>query len=290
MSASPNWTKEELDRLRDLYPKIGKCVELQEAFPLRALTAICLKASRMGYKVINNIRKGRTNAEYLDLIESTGFIPLEEYQGSTVPILHMCGICEHEWHVRPQQVLREGSKCPQCDVISRKNSLDKVDNLLSNSGFTRLSAYTGALDLIRLKHDRCGYEWDTVYSYIQQDSGCPLCNKGFGSNVNKETLPEKATIYLLRIKTTTEYFLKIGVTSRPIKRRLSEISSRIPNISTVLYLYSTVDTGINILKKERKILSTFDKFTSVSKFDGCSELLDISNDINLIKEIMNENI
>jgi predicted Zn-ribbon and HTH transcriptional regulator len=290
MSASPNWTKEELDRLKDLYPKIGKCAELQEAFPLRPLTGICLKANRMGYKVINNIRKGRSNIEYLRLIEATDFIPLEEYQGSTVPILHMCGICEHEWLVRPQQVLREGSKCPECDLINRKNSLDKVDALLNNSGFTRLSEYTGALDLIRLKHNHCGYEWDTVYSHIQQESGCPLCNKGFGSGISKETLPEKATIYLLRIKTSTEYFLKIGVTSRPIKRRLSELSSRIPNISTVTCLYDTIDTGINILKKEKKILSAFNKFISISKFEGCSELLDINNDINLIKEIMNENI
>lgn len=290
MAASPNWTKEELDKLSELYPKLGKCKELQEAFPLRALAGICLKASRMGYKVINNIRKGRTNTEYLELMETTNFIPLEEYKGSTVPILHMCGICEHEWFARPQQVLREGSKCPQCDLNNRKNSLDKVDALLNNSGFTRLSEYTGALDLLRVRHNHCGYEWDTVYSYIQQDSGCPLCNKGFGSGISKETLPEIATIYLLRIKTNTEYFLKIGVTSRPIKRRLSEISSRIPNISTMSCLYDTIDTGINILKKEKKILSTFDKFTSISKFDGCTELLDISNNINLIKEIMNENI
>lgn len=291
MSASPNWTKEELDVLKEAYPRLGRCKELQDLFPTRPLQGIALKANRMGYKVTNNIRRGRSNEEYLGLCEQTNFIPLEKYKGSTTPIKHMCGICEYEWKARPQHILRTGAKCPICSHRDRLLTVEDVDKVLNTAGFSRLSPYIGALSTLKIKHDYCGYEWDTVYSYIQQGSGCPLCNRGFGSQYSNGTLPETATIYLLEVNTAEYTCYKIGVTSRSISTRIRELKSRIPSsIVELKVVYLTKDSGLNILRKEKLVLSSFLKFQPCKRFEGSTELLDKSIDINLVKEIMNENI
>jgi len=289
VSKHPNWTKEELKILEEAYPRLGRCKELQQLFPSRNLEAIALKANRMGYTVLNNIRKGRTNEEYLALLENTNFISLEPYKGSTTPIMHMCGICEYEWLTRPQHVLKEGASCPKCSTHG-KLAIAEVDSVLKIAGFTRLSEYVGALQPILLKHNLCGYTWNTVYSYIQQGSGCPICNIGFGTKYSGENMPEKAFIYLFKVTTKTEIFLKIGITARPIHRREVELKSRIPNLVTLELLHYVEDTGLNILRKEKLVLATFKGYTPICKFEGSTELLPIECNHNNIIDIMNEKI
>lgn len=195
MAKSPNWTIIELALLKEKYPVLGRSKELLSLFSNRTIEGICLKANRLGLKTNINLRKRKTNEEYTDLLEKTNFIALEAYKGSTVPIMHMCGICDHEWLTRPQHVLKIGAKCPKCDENTRLATsavrLIEVAGILEASGFIPLSEYTGALDSIRLKHIHCGYEWNTVYSYIQQGSGCPKCNVGFGY-ITKNNFPEIA--------------------------------------------------------------------------------------------------
>lgn len=77
------WSNEEIDLLKLSYPELGKCAELQALFPNRTLTAITVKASKLGLHVKNNIRKRRTNVEYLELIKDTNFISLDSYKGYT---------------------------------------------------------------------------------------------------------------------------------------------------------------------------------------------------------------
>lgn len=289
MSASPNWSSEEIDKLKEAYPKLGKCQELQDMFPNRPLTGIALKANRLGLKVLNNIRQGRTNKEYLELVEKTNFVPLDEYKGSTVPILHMCGICDHEWLARPQHILKPGARCPMCDITNRRVPINIVDETIKSAGCIRLSEYTGALDTIKLRH-KCGYEWDTVYSYIQQGSGCPICNKGFGYSLSKENIPSSATLYLLKLESVEFVCYKIGVTSRDLSIRLKELKSELPLNIRIHIIHKVVDSGINVLKKEKEILSDHLKYKCPYLFNGHTELLDKSIDVELIKRNMNEDI
>lgn len=277
MAKSPNWTEKELEILKENYPKLGKCKQLEDLFVDRSLTAICLKASREGLKVINNIREKRTNAEYENLLNNTNFISLEIYKGSTIPILHLCKICESEWITRPQHALRPGANCPKCSLDNRLNDVVEVDKVLKEGNFHQLTEYTGSLDAILLKHNTCGYIWTTKYSYIQQGSGCPLCNKGFGSySYSKNTDIEKATIYLLKITSNSETFLKVGVTLRNLSKRVSELKSRIGPNTCIEILYERQGLGKNILNLENNILKTFTKYKSMTKFDGCTELLDFN--------------
>ena len=296
MSKYPNWTPEEIALLKKLYPLYGKDKILLDKFPGRHLDAICLKASRLGLKVINNVTKARTNDEYVKFLEdSTDFIPLEPYKGSTTPILHMCGICDHEWKTRPQAIMKPGAKCPICSLHSRMNSLDKVLAVLESANMRLLSDYKGALSPITLEHKLCGHKWDTKYSYIQQGSGCPICNKGFGY-YSKETCPEKATLYVLDIIINSCRYIKIGITSRTIGRRINEISSRIGDeLLLIKPIILATGSGKDILSLEQKLLSNenIKKVIPIKQFEGCTELRSedsLSLVFNLIKENNNVTI
>lgn len=286
MTKSPNWTQEEITLLTQVYPELGKSNELQLLFPTRNLNAISLKASRLGLKIKRNIRAGRSNEEYLELLEKTNFIALDTYKGSTEAILHMCGDCEYEWLARPQQLLKIGAKCPICSHKSRLLSLDTVDNTLLKANLIRLSEYTGSLDKILVKHTKCDHEWWTVYSYIEQGSGCPKCNRGYGYKHSVNT-PDIATLYLFKIHVGAEIFLKVGVTCRPINIRQRELKSSIGlELNPIIEVLSTISgTGKYILDIEWNLLCKYKKYTSILQFNGYTELLHIENMENIMKDI-----
>lgn len=281
------WTQEEIEILKNMYPKLGKCQELQALFPNRNLNSITLKASRLGIKVLNPKTKGRTNQEYIALLEKTNFICLEEYKGSTIPILHMCVICDHEWKTRPQAVLRTNARCPACDLRFRKVDINTVDSVLANVGIVRISEYTGALSPLVVKHLVCDTTWTTKYAHIQQGSGCGICNKGFGYLPTNSV--EKAKVYLLDIITSTEHFIKVGVTVQPINRRISSIKSELKSTGIKIRVLAEKElNGNNALNLESLILKNYTRYNTKLDFSGKTELLDISNDISKIIQEINE--
>lgn len=292
MAKSPNWTDEEIELLAVAYPYLGSCVELKEMFPHRTLEAITLKANRMGFKVTNNPRERMSNDDYVYMCKTTDFTPLEVYRGSTTPILHKCNICGNEWNARPQHILKEGAKCPVCSKEHLHNTtLQKVTKVLKDSGLEQLSEYTGALDPIVLKHTFCGNIWTTRYTHIQQGSGCPKCNRGFGYKYGS-TIPENAYLYVIEIIFTNgEHCLKIGITSRlDYSIRFEEISSSIRTDNLIVFkpLFVLKSNGRTILDIEHTLLSSEHKYTSKYLFNGCKETYSLSV-IKIINKIIEEN-
>jgi predicted Zn-ribbon and HTH transcriptional regulator len=285
MVRSPNWTEAELSILKEAYPKIGGCKELQDLLPNRGLEAICLKANRIGLKVVNNIRVGRTDEWYVKELLNTNFVSMEKYKGSTTPIKHRCKICLHEWLTRPQHALKEGANCPICDLKLRTNNIEYIDSILDKAEMLRHSEYRGSLKPLLLEHLNCGYMWETKFSYIQQGSGCPLCNRGFGHSLSKESMPSKAKLYLLEVVAGGERFLKVGVTVRPTSKRINEFKSRFEEVyPTVLLLAELESAGIEVLKKEQYLLSKYTKYESKLYFEGRTELIDYSDKELILKE------
>lgn len=273
-----NWGVEELALLKEVYPKLGKSDKLLEYFPGRTLEAIALKANRIGLKVLNNIRQLRTHSWYIDKLLGidSSIIPLEEYKGSTVPIEHECGTCGYLWKTRPQAVLRPGALCPLCSKRAQLVPTKEIDEVLAKVECIRVSNYEGALKPITVKHS-CGYEWVTKYSYIQQGSGCPVCNKGFGY-INKENYPDKAFFYAIEVVLWGgERFIKVGVTVRSdIQKRINEITASI-GASKILIIKPLIigkGDGLTILQLEEDILQdkSINKHVSLLNFCGNTEL------------------
>lgn len=284
------WTKKELELLTEAYPKLGRCSELQKLFPTRTMEGICLKANRIGLRRINNPRIKRTELEYLELLKSTNFTSLEEYKGSTTPIKHRCNLCTHEWLTRPQHILRKGAQCPVCDLKSRKSTISYVDTVLSTSGYTRLSEYINSYSPISIKHNTCGYIWTTVFRYIQQGSGCPICNRGYGQVYSNGNMPDKATIYLLKIQVNKELFYKVGVTTGTVQRRVNEIKSSIGQDSTMIEILGEASSGgLAILLREKKLLNKYIKYNTKVTFGGRTEVLSIDNPLeDILEDLKND--
>lgn len=291
MTKSIPWQTEEIELLKEVYPLQGLSDQLISMFPGRTPTSIRLKANRSGLTVLNDPRKGRSNEEYIDLLKGTNFQALEIYRGSTVPILHKCLVCGHEWNTRPQHVLKPGASCPICDLKNRTLSLDIVDQTLDLAGMQRLQKYTGQLDPVTLEHRDCGYIWTTKYSHIQQGSGCPVCHKGFGQKYHFQALPERATLYLIQVETDAELFLKVGVTVQPLKRRISGMLRGTLAGAKVEVINTVEGTGKDTLLKEAYLLNKYTRYHTQHKFEGHTEALCIvNNSISSIIKDMNENI
>lgn len=294
MAKSPNWSSSELDILKEFYPTYGATEEMELKLPGRNRHGIGIKASRIGLKVLNPWNKKTTPEEYRNSLHNRNIIPMEDYILNNVSILHKCTICNNTWYAKPNNIRINLSGCPICSNKIRAEASklleSEVDTLLSRKGYLRLGKYINSKEKMLIQHVHCGYTWEVIYNHIQQGNGCPLCNIGFGYSYNKDNLPEKATIYLFKISTMEAEFLKVGVTSVILRHRKNQLKSNIPNCINIELLYSCEDSGINILKKEQLILSSFPKYQYMYKFSGSTELLPITSDIELIKEIMNENI
>lgn len=238
MGATKWWTLEEIEIIKGVYPKEGCSNNLLSKLPYRTKEAIRLKARRLGLYSGNTVRKGISEVEYLELLENTNFTLLGDYINKTTLTLHECNICGHQWDTRPQAVLSPRAKCPICAKKCKKHSNEHVDKFLKARGYTRLSPYLGTLKPLKVVHDSCGREWDTIYSMIQQGSNCPACSKGFGWKSKEAFRNVKAFLYILALEINQDQFYKIGVTSRSDPyRRMNEIGYDITrNKNTTLEL------------------------------------------------------
>ena len=81
-----------------------------------------LKSGR-GCPICGNKKKGskNTNATFIEKLtnKNPNILPLEEYKGNKIKIRVSCLSCNHEWYVRPNNLL-SGSGCPVCAKTKRK--------------------------------------------------------------------------------------------------------------------------------------------------------------------------
>lgn len=114
MAKSPNWTKEELKILSEVYPINGCTSELLSLLPGRTAKAINVKCSKIGLKVLNAWNKKKTNAKYTEELVGRNIVTIEDYVDDKTKIGHKCLDCGHEWSTNPHNVLA-GHGCPVCN-------------------------------------------------------------------------------------------------------------------------------------------------------------------------------
>ncbi len=109
--------------------------------------------------------------------------PLEEYKGSSIPILVNNKKCKHPaWKATPSG-LYSGHGCPICahEIVARKlthshnqflNELKKV-----NINIIVLGIYRHSKEKILVKCKICNNEWYTTPHSLLRGSGCPKCGR-----------------------------------------------------------------------------------------------------------------
>jgi hypothetical protein len=120
-----------------------------------------------------------------------GIRPLEPYPGASEPWKSICLKCGSEVYPRYGTVVTAGKGgCNPCakrsaaetrnDVIRTKDFPDAC----KRAGVTALSDYIDAHTKFKLVCNRCGHEFDAVWSPLRQGRGCPKCSRSASSEKN----------------------------------------------------------------------------------------------------------
>jgi Zn ribbon nucleic-acid-binding protein/uncharacterized protein with PIN domain len=100
---------------------------------------------------------------------------LGKYVRNSTKILIRHNDCDYEWEVSPTHFLA-GSRCPYC---ANRKTIDEFKNevySLVGDEYTVLGEYINNKTHIKMKHNVCGLEWDTLpTNFISRDARCPKC-------------------------------------------------------------------------------------------------------------------
>jgi hypothetical protein len=119
----------------------------------------------------------------LGIMLKAGYEPLEQYKNalSKWPSIHIkCGS-----RVNPtlNQIQNGQGGCLTCGHketgLKKKNSRNKVEELLNSKGFQLIGEYTGAKDKIRVLCRNCGTTFDGTWGVISRKTGrgCLVCSR-----------------------------------------------------------------------------------------------------------------
>jgi hypothetical protein len=155
-------------------------------------------------------RKKRTHEEFVASIhEKMGdkYTILSNFIDYRTKILVKCNICQYEWEVRPDVLLR--GACPGCSKIKRSKSEDtfrKEIFEIHGKKYDLIGKYLNYQTRVLMKCKECGKEWFVLPSnLISKKSGCPECSKKITSETHKIVHDE--FIKELEMKISNKYTL-----------------------------------------------------------------------------------
>jgi len=129
-------------------------------------------------KCANKSRK-KTQEEFekevFDLVGDE-YTVLSEYKNTNTKILMRHNECGYEWRTKPSGFLR-GNRCPKCWGRIKRTHDEFVKEIFEISGdeYTVLGEYINANTKIKMRHNKCGHEWEILPSSLIRGIGCPIC-------------------------------------------------------------------------------------------------------------------
>jgi len=102
---------------------------------------------------------------------------LEKYINYNTKIKVKHNECGNTYKVTPAAFISQGSRCPFCAYNHKKTPKEykkEVYNLVG-SEYTILGEYKAANDKIKIRHNKCGYEYKTQAQSLISGHGCPKC-------------------------------------------------------------------------------------------------------------------
>lgn len=118
------------------------------------------------------------------------YVFLEKYISTHTPIFVKHNKCGNIYKVSPANFLR-GKRCPKCYLESKLRSKFEFENQFYNvaqNEYLLLSEYMGSDKKIKVRHNRCGYEYSVrATGFLNDNRRCPLCS-GKMKTTNEEFL------------------------------------------------------------------------------------------------------
>lgn len=159
--------------------------------------------------------KRKTNNEFISEFSSIygdEYTPLQEYVDSDTKILMRHNLCGHVWGVRPNSMTgKTKSGCPKCvaQMGSIKRSMShedfnrKIRSLYLNE-YTLLSEYQRKRENIKIRHNVCGYEWETLAGNLTKKGVIIPCEK---CRLEKSRLDKEQISHYIYEQVQDEYTL-----------------------------------------------------------------------------------
>lgn len=161
--------------------------------------SICQTISEMSYV---NFRKGigckhcakikmgksriMSNEEFLKRVKKlhgNEYTFLEEYKGCHTKVKVRHNVCKYEYFVTPEKFLGN-RKCPKCankiraesKAMTEKEFKQRVEELTKGE-YSVISNYKRSYVKVRIKHNKCGHEWDVTPVSFLSGTRCPNCKQ-----------------------------------------------------------------------------------------------------------------
>lgn len=181
-------------------------------------------------KCAGNLKKTpeQFRKEFSKLV-GTEYILLSDYINSSSKIKVRHNECGYEYYVEARAFM-QGARCPKCNggVKKTPEQFEKEFNQLSKGEYTLLSTYKGSHAKIKVRHNKCNYEyWIEAGSFLQRKS-CPKCSHRM--RITTEMFKKKVadlvgdeyTVLGEYVNNYTKILLKHNVCNRVISIRPSD--------------------------------------------------------------------
>lgn len=175
----------------------------------------------------NNTNK-KTNEQFLNELKSIfndEYTPLEKYVDAKTKILIKHNICGFEWKVRPNSMTgKQKTGCPKCGnkegAEKLRRSHDEFNSLIQvryNKEYTLLSQYQTKRKKIKVRHDICGYEWETSAENLIKPGVITPCKK---CRIENKRLNKEDILQQIYEKVQDEYTLIDKYTGMSTKTKM----------------------------------------------------------------------
>lgn len=185
--------------------------------------------------------------------------------------------CGNTWKAVLSEIFR-GRGCPRCAGNIKLTSLD-IDKRLLSRPIYRLSKTINTSSKATWGFTNCGNIWITTANSILNGRGCSNC-ADYGFKYGK-----LSTLYVIKIITSSDEYLKVGITNRPPKDRYLEILHGAKALS-IIEIATIEDSGTNMHQLEKEVHKQIPHYT-VNKFNGSTELFNIDKQYNILEILAN---
>lgn len=123
---------------------------------------------------------------------------LEPYENSSTKIKCRHNACNFEWDIRPNDFTSKGIRCPKCgdNIPMDESEFKKELKQVWGDTFTVLGKYTKKHGKIKVRCNKCTFEWSPQARRLLEGHGCPECkNHSVGERLVKSYLDNKNIMY-----------------------------------------------------------------------------------------------
>lgn len=216
-----------------------------------------------------------------------------KYVGTHIPVEVICSI-HGSFNILPSvHASKKAGGCPVCGMERmKKNKQGNVELFIKNAtqkhgnyyDYTQV-VYVNNYTKVKIICPHHGKFQQLPYAHTCVGRGCPKCaNAKKGSKTGRLPIKhQRETLYVLKCFDGKESFIKIGITERPLKTRLS----RLPYKYEILDFVGGVDSRSAFLLEQQILKQMRNQYSYVPehKFCGYTECLTYNDEvINRLKQ------